>query len=344
MTVPATPTAEERLAFLTQLERLLSEGSFVATYKYALLIALTEIAVERGDDSGDAFALTIRDIAERFIALYWRQAAPYGFGVRDGSGGVLIQNQGRQAEMIQVVTALRTRFPTLASARHGAQWAKAVTRVSALLKTMPLWRLQKLRHGTLEFIYRRGAHAGEIVLLPGVVANLRYFHGFITRTVQGEWLRFVQEVPANQDYLGATVDLSDFLFGRDRGALVRARDGLRELQSGRCFYCAAALREAVDVDHFIPWSRYPRDLVHNLLATHPSCNANKSNLLAAEPYRERWSLWITERDTDLAAIGNKSGLIVDRPTAERVAEWSYVHARQIGAEVWMGGARYGAIG
>jgi hypothetical protein len=341
VSTPGVPTAEERLAFLTQLERLLSEGAFVATYKYALLIALTELAVERGDDSGAAFTLPVRDIAGKFIALYWRQAAPYGFGVQDGAGGVLVQNQGQQAAMIQVVTELRQRCPTLAAARASKEWRKAIARVTALLKTMPLWRLQRLRRGTLEFLYRKGEHAGEIVLLPGVVANLRYFHGFITRTVQGEWLRFVQEMPANQAYLGATVDLSDFLFGRDRGALVRARDRLRELQSGRCFYCEGALREAVDVDHFIPWSRYPRDLVHNLLATHPTCNANKSNLLAAEPYRARWTLWIAERDGDLADIGTQAGLIVDRPTAERVAEWSYGHARQIGAEVWLGGARYG---
>ena len=49
-----TPPPEQQIAFLTNLQRLLSEGSFVATYKYALLMALADIAVERGaeDDSG----------------------------------------------------------------------------------------------------------------------------------------------------------------------------------------------------------------------------------------------------------------------------------------------------
>lgn len=58
--VPRPPTPEQQLAFLTNLERLLSEGSFVATYKYALLIALTEIAVERADDSGAEFEIAMR--------------------------------------------------------------------------------------------------------------------------------------------------------------------------------------------------------------------------------------------------------------------------------------------
>ena len=48
-----SPTAEEQLKFLTNLQRLLAEGQFVATYKYALLLALADIAVESGDDSGN---------------------------------------------------------------------------------------------------------------------------------------------------------------------------------------------------------------------------------------------------------------------------------------------------
>ena len=51
------PTAEEQLRFLTNLQRLLAEGQFVATYKYALLLALADIAVESGDYSGDSLKI-----------------------------------------------------------------------------------------------------------------------------------------------------------------------------------------------------------------------------------------------------------------------------------------------
>ena len=186
------PTPDERLAFLVNLERLLSEGSFVATYKYALLIALAELAVERADDSGAEFEITIRDLAAKFIELYWRQALPYGDRIADAAGAVLVQNTGGQAAMIHVVTALRARHGSLNAARKSNQWRRAVTRVGRLLVDMPLWRLQTLRHATLEFLYREGTHPGTIVLLRGAAANLRYFHGFVVRVVQGEWLRFVQ--------------------------------------------------------------------------------------------------------------------------------------------------------
>jgi hypothetical protein len=71
------PTAEFHLAFLAKIERLLSQGRFTSTYKFALLIALTNIAVERGDDSGDELEIEIDEIARQFLELYWSMARPY---------------------------------------------------------------------------------------------------------------------------------------------------------------------------------------------------------------------------------------------------------------------------
>ena len=47
------PTAEQQLQFLQHLQRLFDEGDFVATYKYALLMSLAELAVESGVDEGE---------------------------------------------------------------------------------------------------------------------------------------------------------------------------------------------------------------------------------------------------------------------------------------------------
>jgi hypothetical protein len=32
---------------------------------------------------------------------------------------------------------------------------------------------------------------------------------------------------------------------------------LGDLQDGRCFYCSKPLHKKLEVDHFVPWSRYP---------------------------------------------------------------------------------------
>jgi hypothetical protein len=72
MTRAPAPTPAEQIAFLGNIERLLSEGQFVATYKYALLIAIADLAVQLGSDDGSELQLPLRAIAEQFIELYWR--------------------------------------------------------------------------------------------------------------------------------------------------------------------------------------------------------------------------------------------------------------------------------
>jgi hypothetical protein len=110
------PSPENQIKFLVNLQRLLAEGLFVATYEYALLLALADPSVEKGDDSGTALTISTRAIAEKFVAYYWRQSAPFvaGSGAR-----VLQQNTGKQAKVVRVLEDARGRYGgTLAIATH----------------------------------------------------------------------------------------------------------------------------------------------------------------------------------------------------------------------------------
>ena len=53
---------------LQHVQRIFDEGEFVATYKFALLIALVELAIEGGDDTGAPLDLDLHSIAEKLIA------------------------------------------------------------------------------------------------------------------------------------------------------------------------------------------------------------------------------------------------------------------------------------
>jgi hypothetical protein len=59
------------------IQRLLDEGLFTASYKFALLLALAVLSIEQADDSGGPLELTTDAIAEKFVEYYWRQVAPY---------------------------------------------------------------------------------------------------------------------------------------------------------------------------------------------------------------------------------------------------------------------------
>jgi len=96
----STPTAEEQIQFLQQIQRLFNEGEFSATYKFALLLSLAELAVEVGNDSGDQLDISSTAIADKFAELYWRQLADYSSGQANTTAAVLHQNRGTQAAVV----------------------------------------------------------------------------------------------------------------------------------------------------------------------------------------------------------------------------------------------------
>lgn len=126
------PSPEDQIVFLQQLQRLFDEGEFTATYKYALLLSLAEIAVEHGDDTGAPLELPMTTIGEKFAELYWRQAAPYQSGYSGTQSGILSQNLGTQAAVVRLLT------PVFENC--GGRFA--------LARSYPLW---KERHGFRDF-------------------------------------------------------------------------------------------------------------------------------------------------------------------------------------------------
>jgi hypothetical protein len=65
-----------------EIQRLFAEGVFSASYKYALLIAIADIAVESGRDDDQPLTIPHRRLGAKFIGLYWQQSAPFrGNGV-----------------------------------------------------------------------------------------------------------------------------------------------------------------------------------------------------------------------------------------------------------------------
>jgi HNH endonuclease len=112
---------------------------------------------------------------------------------------------------------------------------------------------------------------------------------------------------------------------------------LADAQDGQCLYCSRRL-SAGHIDHFVPWSRYPCDLAHNLVLAHVECNRKKSDLLASESHLERWLERNTNHDTSIITAGRSANIIVDRPATISVATWAYSHAAQPGAHAWVSGS------
>ncbi len=286
---------------------VLEEGSFSATYKFALFTAILDVCIENTSTKGSPpTSITTRQLAEKVVELYWNHSAPYG------DHGVLRQggpSGGGQAEIVRRIERTRARWTgarndTLFRVRvqHPRDYARLVDFVEWKLIEMPIPRLQVLGREEDRFLYdynwtpqirqstvsahQRGGPSdfdNNLLLKPGVGANLARLNGVLRPLFYREWALMV----AGMNRL-PEAELETFLFGTERVSLNAVREPLVELQERRCFYCDGQLGDC-EVDHFIPWVRYPDDGLDNLVAAHRRCNNSKRDFLAAAEHVERWA-------------------------------------------------------
>jgi 5-methylcytosine-specific restriction endonuclease McrA len=340
------PSSDAHLAFLVKLQRLLSEGDFTATYKFALLMAFADISVERGHDDVRPLDIPMRDIAEKFIDYYWPQTMPYGLGMTDAdqSTGTLSQTMGTTAKVVSDIQQFRknNRLDNVAQAKQSKAFYRLVTSVAQTVSKQPVTYFQNIAGGTDTFVYERSAMG--VQLKPGVSSHLRKFHGLIQHMARDRWIRHIKNNKRNIPILGQKDDLYSFLFETNRNALGIVSKNLSKLFSKKCFYCGSRINDTPDVDHFIPFSLYGRDIAQNFVLAHGGCNRSKSDILAAKLHVENWLEQITRHQDDISQIALDAGVISDQQTILSVARWSYQQGHEAGAHAWVRKGEFERIG
>ena len=294
------------LDFGQRLLSLLDTGSFTTSYKYATLLALIdEVLATVGPDGVPPSHVSGRAVGRRVLALYWPQARPFS------TTGPLRQSNVT-GDIVSKVGALRVRLGIpehvgLEQARilHNEAIDSLERSVEETVLRYPIPLLQRFGSGAAtaqeqRFIYEYSwqpttvPNDDRLTLVAGAGAALAALAGLIRPVVEREWLRFVAR--RNTDELDE-FRVERFLFGADRIALVSVRAPLLDHQGGRCFYCQRP-GGSWDVDHFIPWSRWPDDGLDNLVVAHSGCNNDKRASLASVDHLRRW--WgRVEEDTEL---------------------------------------------
>lgn len=297
--------SEERgaIAFAEKILELLDEGRYTATYKYAVLLALTDLCLERTQASGmPPDVLTTSELARKIVEIYWPHTVPYVMTI---AAQVLRQNTSGQAEIVSTIAQFRTRHaPNAAVSWQGRlaapqQYERLVRAVEWKLVEMPLPRLQKMGTTVDEFVYDiawteaiskkafdDGAFNGQVRLKPNVGKYLLQLNGLLRPLIHRRWCAMVAAVNRLEDS-----KLEAFLFGADRVLTAKVRAGLWEIQTKRCFYCDGRVADPVKshVDHFIPWARYPDNGIDNLVVADVPCNGDKGTSLAADKHVARWA-------------------------------------------------------
>jgi len=307
--------ARELIAFGERLLGLLDRGSFVATYKYAVLIALMDLCIEGTDRHGIApTAVTTRQLAEKVTELYWPHTTAF-------RGRTLRQNAGHQARIVADIARFRSSLPdpsiTLDRARRESprRFERLIRAVEWTLILMPLPRLQVLGGHTERLIYEIGwgtdiererslvgayqdtgsGFDNQIRFFPSVGDHLVRLNGLLRPLIHRAWAAMVAQLNGLDESR-----LERFLFGADRASLAALRPDLGDLQDRRCFYCEGRLTERSEVDHFIPWARYPDNGIENLVVADQRCNASKRDFLAGVEHVTKWRARNSDRADALA--------------------------------------------
>ena len=211
ITLYAIPNADQQLQFLQRIQQLLTDANFTSTYKFALLLAITELSVEIGQDNGQPLAIPIRLLAEKTIELYWQQTLPYWTAQPDHNG-IFWQNTSKQAAIINSVLSLRQAgCHSLAQARTHPDWASIVRQVGDTLKKMPIQYLQNINGQPLPFLYQPqlqkspNNQGSYLILHSGVMYCLRQFQSIIQQLVRQKWITFIQKLlPTNPYWVTST--------------------------------------------------------------------------------------------------------------------------------------------
>lgn len=311
-------------ALAEQLLTVLAEGAFTATYKYAVLLALVDLCVERSTLSGEApTSVTTRQLAERVLELYWPQARAY-------DQRTLRQNSGKQAGIVTRILQFQRQLgepgQAVARARRLAprEFDRLVQDIEWILVAMPLPKLQRVGSEQVPFLYRinwrddvlrsafRAADFDNAIrFIRNAGDELVRLAPFVRPLVQREWAARVARVNGLPE-----ARLEQFLFGSRREAVAHLARPLLQLQDGVCFYCGKRIGGKRQVDHFVPWSRHPDDGLDNLVVAHGSCNGAKSDHLAAAEHVARWAQRSRDCEVELGQIADS-------------AEWQYGPSRTL---------------
>lgn len=327
---------KHQIDFISYMQRLLQEGDFSSTYKFAFLHALADICIEKDIQGNGRLKIRFDELIEKLILLYWQHAKPFHTDIELLEGGVLLQNSGKQAKIIADIIELQENGAlNISQAKSSKFWPEIHRNTMRTLKEGPLWRLQILSKQEDCYLYPHDKSLDYIELNPGIADCFRQFHDLVVQFARQGWIEKVSKIPKNQMVIGRAGDLSDFLFGTTRNSLKSASELLKEIQRGNCFYCGKSLKGDSEVDHFIPFTKYNNDLGHNFVLAHRTCNNNKRDYLAAPQHRDNWN----EQNLILneATITQELSpyFVCDSARAAQVANWAYEIAEKNGSRFWL---------
>ncbi len=241
-------------------------------------------------------------------------------------------------------------------------FSKLIDDIEWTLIKMPLPKLQRVDGSVRDFIYeiawddsikksdvskfRKGDSSaqfdGAISFKKNVGDYFISLNTLLRPLIQRQWAAQVARLNQLQE-----ARLQQFLFGASRQSTAILRDDLIDLQEGRCFYCEEKFGHAdnkmPEVDHFIPWARYPNDALANFVVADKKCNNHKKDFLASGQHLNKWWKRISDTDDssfkDLNHIAEQRSWETGFEITQSVASAIYLRLHD-GVDLWQRGREF----
>ncbi|MTA11300.1 MAG: hypothetical protein F2534_01735 [Actinobacteria bacterium] len=331
---------------IERLLRVIDEGRRTATYKLALLLGIIDTAATMPNET----ELPTRAIAERVLELYYPQTRSYVD--RNGVTFMPRQISMKSSTVLAAVErlrvtgdAMRCRSIDEVARRAQRDYERTLDVVEDTFVRYPIPLLQTIGTTPIPFLYAvdwsegttvaslRRSNGDRIRLLDGVADRLVVLGPMLRPLIEHHW---TQDVARWTRITTEDEQLRSHLFGPERAAFPKVlAGGLLELQAGSCFYCEARLDKRVEVDHFLPWSRWPNDAIENLVLA-DQCNSAKSDHLAATAHLQRWRQRLELHQLDLAEIAGEARWTSSLDRSRALVQTTYQHLAS-GTPLWLRG-------
>lgn len=275
-------------AFLDKWLMIIRSCSVDNTYKMAWARAITEIALEQGNEDQKTGTVEIKltQIAEKVISYYWDQTI--FFDLIQGSNPLkpprivtlirqlIDQYQERQGTR-QPVKFLRSNVQSILP----REYAKLVSDVAKALKLDVSYRFLNLNGKDVEGVYHYAKGDDSLFMSVDNLRVLRENHTLVFEAINYRWAQILENFNHSPRICKKVKIIDEQTVTRKP---LKTFTKYLDIENPQhvCFICDQVIEGTPALDHVIPWSYLYSDDLWNLVYAHASCNSTKSNAIPTE--------------------------------------------------------------
>lgn len=295
------------------------------TYKFGLIKAIMD-SLFGAEMVNDMLYISYTVLFEKFAANYWNLIVKYHLKQmrKDGKSELSKIEQIFYSEVVSNSIVGELEFDALEEELR----KNIIMRVMNACKKYVIGALYEDMSG---FLYEFSLLGTGIYVSCDAYMFMSKFKMELEKLNYYAWAKFLEQVN-DDDVLCRVLDKLELATPRRKDLSIYRRILEKEFEEETCFYCGKKLKQAVHVDHFVPWSFLKEDVLWNFVLSCQTCNVKKSNRVPRVEYLCR----LTARNREIS-IRSKNIILIEKQFGkynERRLERMWEYAKHAGLKEW----------